>query len=341
MADGTMEIGSEFWNATVGPVHNGLFPSSVQWYLSGRVALGAILHDIRDARTAALPAWCCDTMLKPFLDAGLEVRFYPVVRNADGLDQEIDTSCDILLLMDHFGFEPRHPRSFSHPCVIRDTTHSLFSGVASDAQYHFGSLRKWCGVCGGGYAWSGHPLPAAADSDGGYTECRRRAMTAKARFMAGTTCNHSQASLKSAYLEAFAESEAILDHLDSIPPAPPEDIFIASHLDVGGMVSRRRANASILMAAFPDFLIFPELRPADAPLCVPVLIPDGRRDALRQHLIQRGIYLPVHWPRTPLHGNAPDPSGFYRDELSLVCDQRYSETDMERMVRAIREFLEG
>lgn len=340
MTTGNMEIGSEFWNAPVGPGRNALFPADAQWYASGRSALKAILRDIGSAHSAALPSWCCDSIVKPFLDAGMEVRFYPVRRTSEGLVQEIDTQCDVLFVMDFFGFSPASATAFSHPCVIRDATHSLFSFHHSDAPYIFGSLRKWCGVYGAGFAWADHPLPMADAEDLGYAECRQKAMVLKARYLRDKASGLPCDAEKVRYLDLFGKAEEMLDALDALP-AHPHDIFIAQNLDVDTLARRRRANARILMDAFPDLLLFPELGPSDVPLAVPILVPDGRRDALRQYLIRQEIYLPVHWPRTPLQNTAPDPSGFYRDELSLVCDQRYTAADMDRMVRAIRGFLKG
>lgn len=335
-----MEIGSEFWNVPVGPGPNTLFPSGVQWYASGRSALKAILRDIGPARTAALPSWCCDSIVKPFLDAGMEVRFYPVRRTQEGLVHEIDTTCDVLFVMDFFGFSPSPAPSFSHPCVIRDATHSLFSSLPSDSRYVFGSMRKWCGFYGGGFAWSDHPLPMGGATDRGYAECRQKAMALKTRYLRDKADGDADDAAKACFLDLFNAAEEMLDSMDALP-AHPRDVFVAANLDVDTLARRRRANARILMDALPECLLFPELRHADVPLCVPILVPDGQRDALRQHLVSREIYLPIHWPRTPLHGDAPDPSGLYRDELSLVCDQRYTEADMNRMVRAIREFLKG
>lgn len=335
-----MEIGSEFWNAPVGPGPNGLFPTTAHWYASGRSALKAILRDIGPARTAALPAWCCDSIVKPFLDAGLEVRFYPVRRGPEGLVQEIDTGCDILLVMDFFGYSPSQPASLSHPCVIRDATHSLFSAPPSGARYCFGSLRKWCGIYGGGFAWSDHPLPMDNADDHGYAECRQKAMSFKSRYLRDKAEGHSDTASKTRFLGLFDKSEETLDALDAIP-AHPRDVFVATNLDVDTLIRRRRTNARILMDAFPEILLFPELCPGDVPLCVPILVPDGRRDALRRYLVEQDIYLPIHWPRTSVHGDVLDSACFWSDELSLVCDQRYGEADMDRMIRAIRGFLKG
>ena len=74
------------------------------------------------------------------------------------------------------------------------------------------------------------------------------------------------------------------------------------------------------------------------PLFVPVLVPEGRRDALRKHLIQNEIYCPVHWPLTEHHKIDQRSAAIYENELSLVCDQRYGAADMERIVKTVKNF---
>ena len=97
------EIGSEVWDVPIIQAQNTLFPESIQWFLSGRSALKAIINEIKDCHTVSMPSWCCDSMVKPFLDAGMVVRFYPVYWR-DGLIQEIKCDCDVLFLMDYFGY---------------------------------------------------------------------------------------------------------------------------------------------------------------------------------------------------------------------------------------------
>ena len=93
------------------------------------------------------------------------------------------------------------------------------------------------------------------------------------------------------------------------------------------------------MKAFPDLLIFPEMKSADCPFFVPIIVPDGKRNELRRFLINKDIYCPVHWPVSQLHKLGEKEQFLYDNELSLVCDQRYSEYDMNRMVDLINSFL--
>lgn len=101
--------------------------------------------------TVALPSWCCESMIIPFLKAGLKVYFYPVYFFGGHLVQEPDLTCEVILVMDYFGYASSRDYSSYPGTVIRDLTHSIFSGFHQDADYYFGSLRKWSGFLTGGF----------------------------------------------------------------------------------------------------------------------------------------------------------------------------------------------
>lgn len=332
VAETMAEIGSEFWSVPVAEAGNGLIPDSAQWYISGRSALQAVIEALHGVHSVAVPAWCCDTMVKPFVDAGLEVRFYPVYwRN--GLVQEPRLDCGALFLMDYFGYSGQCPEIGNYPgAVIRDVTHSILSSTYSNADYSFGSLRKWCGVWTGGYAWTGdgRRLKAGNEEGRAYATLRQQAMLQKDEYIRGVRSDKG-------YLSMFAEAEAQLEDA-GIVAAADRDVRAARRLDVGYIKDRRRKNAAVLREAFPDRLIFPRMKETDCPLFVPVLVPDGRRDALRRYLIRHEIYCPVHWPVSEYHRLDGETEKLYQNELSLVCDQRYTEADMRRMVDTIRMF---
>lgn len=328
------EIGSEFWDVPVTEKQNELFPESTQWYLSGRSALQAIIAELGEARGVSLPSWCCDSMIKPFVDAGFDVHFYPVYWQ-EGLIQEINLDSDVLFLMDYFGYTGRKiDLSGYKGFVIRDVTHSLFSTTYDDADYYFGSLRKWCGVWTGGYAWTkdGHRLNVRTDDESQYIALREKAMQQKDEYIYGEREDKG-------YLKVFADAEEALETVD-IAPAADRDVALADHLDVEQIIKQRRANADVLRKAFSDWLIFPNMSTTDTPMFVPVLVPDGKRDALRRHLINNEIYCPIHWPVSEYHTLEERTANIYENELSLVCDQRYTEDDMNRMVEVIKRIAE-
>lgn len=326
------EIGSEFWDVPVTEKQNGLFPESTQWFLSGRSALQAIIAELGEVRIVSLPSWCCDSIIKPFVDAGISVAFYPVVVENGRVVQEVKTDNDVLFLMDYFGYtEPQPELSGYRGVVIRDVTHSQFSSTYSDADYYFGSLRKWCGVWTGGYAWSkdGHRLENGIP-DYDYITLRSRAMEMKKAYIEDEQGDKE-------YLKIYDTAEDCLENV-GIALAADRDLELAQRLDVEVIKTRRKTNAEVLRSAFLDWLIFPDFTPKDAPMFVPVLVPDGKRDALRRYLIHNEIYCPIHWPVSEYHKMDERTAYIYQNELSLVCDQRYTEEDMNRMVDTINAF---
>lgn len=332
------EIGGEFWDAIVTDVDNGIFPESTQWFLSGRSALQAIIEELSDCRTVAMPSWCCDSMVKPFIEAGKEVYFYPVYWQ-NGLIQEINLDSDVLFLIDYFGYSCSQYNQSElnryNGIIIRDVTHSIFSSTYFDADYYFGSLRKWCGVWTGGYAWArdGHWLNSGEKEDVNYIELRKKAMLQKDKYIMG---KHSDKS----YLKIFDKAEATLES-SGIVTAADRDVKLARTLDVKKIKNLRRVNSEILRKEFYDWLIFPEIKDNDCPMFVPVLVPNNKRSELKQYLINNEIYCPVHWPVSKFHKLDDKTEFIYKNELSLVCDQRYLEEDMSRMVEIIKQFWKG
>lgn len=329
-----LEIGSEFWDIPLSKNENTLFPSDTLWYLSGRSALRSIIADIlrkKSAKKAALPAWCCDSMILPFIEAGIEPVFYPVYVENGCFTQDLSYACgcDILLIMEYFGYAGTVSGQGFPGIVIRDVTHSVFTTQYADADYYFGSLRKWAGFKTGGYAfgYESSPLPPNLV----YAEMRQSAMHAKALYISGQTESKD-------YLSMYSEAENYLKN-SCVAGAELSDIQAAMHLDIEYIRDRRRKNAAVLLEAFSDLAIYHKTNEEECPLFVPVLIPNGKRNEIRQHMINHEIYLPVHWPLSKYHTIDGKSMAIYENELSLVCDQRYSEDDMERMVSILSQKL--
>lgn len=330
------EIGSEFWSVPTTIIENEFFPNSTQWFLSGRSALLSIIKELSNCKTIGLPSWSCDSIIKPFIDAGFKVSFYSIYW--DGwLKYKNCKDCDAVLIMDYFGFSGFSDfAGFFDGIIIRDLTHSLFSKSYDDADYYFGSLRKWCGFWTGGYAWSkdGHQLTVDSLSTDEYIELREKGMIFKELYI---NSSKSIRNRDKSYLELFSKAEELLNNVGA-ELAAERDVMLASLLDVDTIRLKRRSNARVLMLSFKDWLIFPELNDTDCPMFVPILVPNGKRNELRQFLIEHEIYCPVHWPISSYHRLDDSERYLYENELSLVCDQRYDENDMNRIVETINDF---
>lgn len=71
------------------------------------------------------------------------------------------------------------------------------------------------------------------------------------------------------------------------------------------------------------------------PLFLPIIL--DNRDAVRRYLFERMIFCPIHWP---MQDNCFE-MGYrmYKNELSLIVDQRYNENDMFRLLNALEDAI--
>lgn len=331
------EIGSEFWLRY--PTDPDVPADRGVNLLAGRTALRFIIDDLRkrrDARRVLLPSYCCESMILPFLQAGMKVDFYPVSR--DSVEYPADADADAVLLLDLFGYaipqnvEIAHLAKRQGMTVIYDATHKLDGNPAAEAwaDYSFCSFRKWfyCNyakaVRHGGNFDSVPPLPRYEAYEGLRDEAARE----KEAYMVGETND------KESYLRKFRAAEELLDGTSEIYGGAPVAF------DPRGMIEKRRENAAYLMRqlkGIPGITLWrEELKDTDTPLFLPILVDPALRGDLRGALIREQIYCPIHWPKSPYHGDCGE---LYDRELSLICDQRYDLTDMARMVGVIQGYF--
>lgn len=366
-----MEIGSEFWEASD--------TGKKKYLLSGRTALEYIIRDILEKHHVAsvlMPSYCCHTMIEPFIRHGIEVRFYDVYfEKSRGLRAELPGEWDalenhdneIFYYMTYFGFSKLYGINLevilkSYSLIIEDQTHSWLSGDESReegifADYTYVSFRKWTGLYGiaGAKKINGRFIPDTGESGGNYTERRKEAMRLKEGFI------EKQKSLengiedeqekeltqkcKKVFLAEFGDAEGYLknDYVGYTPTAECLLQFMSTDWDF--IKEQRRSNADVLLQGLKGIpactLIYESRKDTDTPLFVPILVNDNR-DGLRKYLIEHEVYCPVHWPLSSYHeGISGRGKGIYSEELSLICDQRYSREDMERVIRLIKDYFAG
>jgi hypothetical protein len=318
------EIGSEFHRMPLEKGHGLALPRPGSLVFSGRTAIEAVLKNLPNAHTALLPSYCCDSMIVPFRDVGIEVKFYRV--NWDnGLKVEIKESADILLWCNYFGFKNEMPEFDG--VVIEDITHSMLSDSPSHSRsdYMVASLRKWEPVNCGGYCSMEGEGNAPPDE---FVQLKSAAMNLKKDYL-----EDLDPKKKPQFLSMFGESNHWLaEHYSGLSIDSFSRDYLES-VDVETQREKRRNNASALYEGLSGKVqfMFP-VEDMDCPLFVPILLPN--RDEVRAHLIKNEIYCPIHWPK-------PEgaESNIYDHELSLVCDQRYGTEDMERIVSVIKEVL--
>jgi len=333
------EIGSEFWDVPIAKRDNGIFNNNIKWFICGTEALEYILNDIlfnNIINNALIPSWCCESLILPFKKRKINTDFYEIIIENGSFSCNISNieKYDVILIMDFFGFTDHVFVSNFDGVIIRDVTHSIFSKDYSDADYYFGSLRKWAGFFTGGFAMSNHwnrnvEIP---DIDEEYIRLRQNAMDLKRDYIEGKI-------LEKDFLNVFHKLENYLDNV-AIMGSCDRDIYYAKHFDIRKMKRRRRRNALFLQKKLNKCALFKNMKKNECPLFFPIIVSNGQRDGLKHLLIENSIYCPVHWQLTANHKTLTDDELLlYKNELSIVCDQRYRINDMKKIVKLITKYF--
>ncbi len=350
------EIGSEFWSGCSNEDGTGIYEylpyrENVILTLSGRTALDLIIKDIKSKNEKQLavymPAYCCHSMIQPFNDNGIEVKFYDVdfVNGRFTLDISSEDNSDIFFAMEYFGY---HIDGFESnlqeqrnkgKIIIQDTTHSLFEKSSEHADYYFASIRKWFNVNAGYVSknslWS---TKNELTSENTFSALRNDAFTLKKKYMEGEEID------KDKFLSEFGRAEEVVDkdYRNYRPDAASFETL--ERINTKELILRRRNNAKALIAEltsekFKDVVATVDgINNDEVPLFVPIFVQE-RRDELRRHLVANNIYLPVHWAEYDETSCPANAKKMYKTELSVVCDQRYDERDMFRIVECIKSYL--
>ena len=342
------EIGSEFWKVT--PQRN-----NRKYFLSGRTALEFIIRDIlmqHDVNKVLLPSYCCHTMIEPFVRHGFNIRFYDVYFDIKvGLSVRLPESQtnEIFYYMTYFGFAQINGLDVQkirekYSIIISDCTHSWLSvkNNAIKADYSFISYRKWnkfSGLAEANKYKGDFNISVSEQLNEKYVLKRENAFALKKAFI-----NGSKSIQKNEFLKEFNEAEEILEE-DYIGYGPSnEDLKDFLNTDWDKIKEIRKCNAKILIDGIKNIhgitLMFDKLSLGDVPLFVPILLNENRDD-LKRYLINNRIYCPIHWPISNLHINISKlAKKIYASEISLICDQRYKEKDMKKIVKLINQYYE-
>lgn len=342
------EIGSEFWLESLPTTEH------VLYVLSGRTAIDLIIQDILSGRKRIelvyMPAWCCDSMLKPFRERNISICFYDVYYRNGELLYEIDEKieADILYVTNFFGYNNTLSEDVirlfkkKESVILYDNTHSLLRNnhdYKKWADYSFASIRKWMGVPCGALLVKYRGLMTVPElKDYPYLREKTEAMEMKKAFI-----SRNSSMDKRVFLDKFAFFSHHLSNCYQNFKMDNLSQYIWLNSDKEKIAESRISNSILLQKALQEIseiAVLFRFSLGDCPLFFPILFKSmNERDQVRQFLINESIYCPIHWPRADVIGPLLKVNELYNRELSLICDHRYSEEDMLRIVRVLKDAM--
>lgn len=345
------EIGSYFWIDKKGIFSNKgdirFLPqvSDATFAFSGRNAIEVALRDAMKNKTIKkvyVPSYCCVSMLQSFIDNGVEYDFYEISMENGKIKYTIDENkeCDMILFMRYFSMksddlnEVLSKMKARGVVIVEDITHSLMDDQIhlSVSDYLVGSLRKWFAIPTGG--WVGKVtgnLVVKPNVDSNHTVIEKlNGMNMKAHYLSGEDVS------KEEFLKINSKFDNDLIHVDRMLQLDDTSLTILGSTDIKAIKEQRKKNVAVLKDRLCSIksITLPDIDlEVSTPLFYPIFLNTVDRDSLRKHLIENAMYCPIHWPEV-MGANA----GIRENELSLICDQRYTEKDMIALCECINDW---
>ena len=278
----------------------------------------------------------------------MSIEFYDVYYDGAQLTFDVhdDLSIEILYLNNYFGFKSYldiewiKRKQSEGTIVIYDKTHSLF--LQNDlylqvADYAFCSVRKWFAVASGAILSkrNGDFIDFNL-RDCGYVQTKLNAQILKSRYLAGDI-----SVSKEMFYPAFADFSHHLEDDYADYKMDGQSISLLKSMNISDIIARRRANAKMLYSELKGInhvqFLFSDLDDDTIPLFVPIIAStQDIREIIRRELIARQIYCPVHWPRNSMISSKLKVNKIYDQEISLICDQRYTPQQLEGIIQTIK-----
>lgn len=301
----------------------------------GRQAIKAVLLNVPTPEniTCYLPAYLCHSILQPFKELELTVKFYgmvPMVRDS------------VVFIIDYFGTEAGISNKGINMLldrgniIIMDITHSVLSKKRFDIQhenyYLIASLRKVFPIPDGGIVYHSNQKFGVETTFPGRFGLMVQAMRFKATDFE-----------KKYYRKLYQEYEDYKDSTQILQQdIPGISLDILENVNFLNIMKRRTANLDYIYENITKKWIFLyERRNIKSPFFLPLIFKTQKqRDSVKAQLIKEEIYPPIHWE---LPEEVPEKFAYERSLsesiLSIPIDQRYGEEEMQRIAKVLNEVI--
>ena len=303
------------------------------YFLNLRCALSAFC-EANPPRSAWVPSYLCGSLLDPFLNRRVPIRYYPVnsrlaIENTAWID-EVESG-DLVIAIHYFGFTmtgfPAAALAEKGATIVEDASQALFLPQQfTESSGILYSPRKFIGVPDGGVLVSRDPTGVDAMSLAPPPSAWWRdafAMVQKRR-------DFDLVGGRNEWFALFQKTESEFP-LGLYRASELSTMILAYGADYEAIRSQRRKNYQRLFDRLSQYAMFSDLSDNTVPLGFPVQVDANRRQHILTRLYEHQIYAPVHWR---LDGIVPESfqsaHTVSQSILTLICDQRCTLDDMDR-----------
>ena len=317
-------------------------PEGVVTYASGRSALYNILAYLKEKsgiKSVLFPDYLCESVHQMAEKNQMGVEFYALDEQLNPDFKDIDSKYDAtkaVLLINYFGLKDCKAMVEQLRCLHQEMVILLDNVQApyemlneTDADYTFSSFRK--------------AFPVA---DGSWVISKKHTLTQYERVNEFAQYKIAASYLKvirdqhlfndEVYLDLFHKGEVKIDD-DYQTDMTQLSKDILANMEWNRWAILRKRNAETIIEGLKKLGITPIIpfQENAVPLFIPIRIEN--RDKVRKAMFANNIFLPVHWPVEDEYKDRLNRgSDLAAHELSIIVDQRYTMSDMKRILTILK-----
>lgn len=354
------EIGSNFYEySTEKEVNDNYHPikeyDNEQFFVSGRNAILALCKSLEtENKIALLPDFTCETVIKPFEQAGWKFEFYRIKKNLTidikDLKKKIkNINPSIVLVHAYYGFNSYKSvkqaiNKLKNVVIVEDITQDIFSDFSKiKANYYVTSLRKFFAIPDGGMLITpkgGKQLAIEySNTKNDIYKIAVQAFNDKKNYIE----NLDSSVVKNEFLEKYKKIKQQIDKIDDVEIISEISKDIFSNIDIKNIKKKRQRNYKFLLSELKDIeninIIFNKISEQEVPLYFPIYVREDR-EKFQKYMAENEIYCPIIWKKSQYIKDEKQRESDYIYEhiLCVPCDQRYDIDDMERIVRTMKKY---
>ncbi|MEG2541242.1 MAG: sugar transferase [Clostridia bacterium] len=313
---------------------------------SGRNAIKVILRKEKIGK-ALLPSFTCESVIKAFVDEGVEVEFYNIdkqLKIKTDLLSKVNAQKDkvIVYLQNYFctynlDCIKKRLQTNKKVVLIEDITHSLLDNrVFKNADYYVGSIRKWAGVGEGGIVFSNVELSAENENDNKIVDDYTSIAVLQKEYR--TTKNKDT---KTQFREKLESVEGLFDN-QNVQAISAQAKEIIDNTDFNFIARQRAENYYNLWLMFTEFNIVKPVFDIKIGKSIPLFFPVyvENRERMQKFFALNGIYCPIIWPKSDFVKEEADCDAnyIYQHILCFPIDQRYGKDDIVKIFKVLEAY---
>lgn len=288
-----------------------------------RNALEYIILQLPDTKRIFVPYYTCEAVIEPLKRLRIKYEFYHINERLEIAEDLVIEEGDYLIANNYFGIKDAYIADLANRYgdrLIIDNAQALLAPVLPNIKAAY-STRKYVGVADGGFAvgvTSSHVCDYEEDNSSDHDSHLyiRKEKGAEAGF------------------NDYQTNECKLDN-NPIRRMASQTQKILSQVDYDSVIEKRRRNYQYLSNALGEKNLL-HLPSTDSFICPMVYAFMTDDETLRGRLIENKVFVARYWPNVLewcTEGGLE--YKLATKLLPLPIDQRYDETDMERIINLI------